>query len=990
MKRENKNLKIVFCLVAFLLLLPFLPAPVQASAPTEDKEPGIKVDSHTGIVEVKKGEWTRYDTFDEEKIFSGQIPSQLLEVSSAWKLAARLHGKVESQKREEVGWSPIWQARVLRDGDSVRTLDNSYLKIVLPDYTFVIVEPNTVVELKDFKPVKRSLVFKLKLVYGTVKSEIKKFMGKDASHEITTPNGAIAARGTEFEVKVDDEKTTVSLYEGELEITSFYDNKIFILKDSQQAVLWENKPADISQLVDQEPLEIVMAEPCSIPDKIDLTDSRTVEYTYDDVGNLVGVTDANRSVSYQTEPCIVSPRARMLFFTNKILDSSTVNGSTFIVMDEEGLPVDGFYEVGSTITFIPSRPLFGKIKVTLKGGSNGIRSKTGICLDEDYVLELNGTKKTLDFEEGVDFELTSTVPLKVDKLIILNNAGETTARDIVLSTPSFKTYFPNSFVKFDGISPDLPYEIKEEGENSAIEFKIDELKPHESLTIDISYNTLLFGRRYFQRLDVSNCKDYENISLVESYTKPGEGIESDDQIIINLSREIVGNEKNPFWKAYKIYDWITKTIRYDHDLVPSGGALATIEKGEGVCGDYAKLFMALARAAGIPSRYIILYVLDNYDVEAHASVEIYLPEYGWVPIDPTWGVEFNNFARQYSLLLPEFKEDGISKSYLYHLHGTNIENVEVNVSVDMSVLDLKTESSWIDSFGESFFKNMYELVLLSEIRGELDYLDRYNAHLDEDLFEVPKILKEDSIILIKNAIEAYKNNEYESIENDVDNSIKEHLVAISAPLSSLAQQSRDYLSNKTYTFYEKTVPVITDQIEYKTFDYDGALLELSNIIDEIHLVSNLLEENNHFEALNKFIEIYKTSRCFIDSMADDVYSEHCNPLILPEIDDMLDIPPEFIPELSVPPPSTSEFVYVISTLIVFVLLFIFWISMLIICLLRKEFRHLNKVSWFFIILILNFLGAVPYLILELIIGGTTKTRNLADSPRHPTSKKDVK
>ncbi|MBC7737833.1 MAG: transglutaminase family protein, partial [Candidatus Saccharibacteria bacterium] len=59
--------------------------------------------------------------------------------------------------------------------------------------------------------------------------------------------------------------------------------------------------------------------------------------------------------------------------------------------------------------------------------------------------------------------------------------------------------------------------------------------------------------------------------------------------------------------------------------------------GEGVCQDHAHVLSAVARAAGIPARYVSGYLFaDPAEVEheaAHAWAELHLPGLGWVGFD---------------------------------------------------------------------------------------------------------------------------------------------------------------------------------------------------------------------------------------------------------------------------------------------------------------------------------------------------------------------
>jgi transglutaminase-like putative cysteine protease len=67
-----------------------------------------------------------------------------------------------------------------------------------------------------------------------------------------------------------------------------------------------------------------------------------------------------------------------------------------------------------------------------------------------------------------------------------------------------------------------------------------------------------------------------------------------------------------------------------------------LQKGQGVCQDFAHIMTVLVRQLGIPCRYVSGYLFhrqedhDRSAVDAtHAWVEALLPELGWVGFDPT-------------------------------------------------------------------------------------------------------------------------------------------------------------------------------------------------------------------------------------------------------------------------------------------------------------------------------------------------------------------
>lgn len=109
------------------------------------------------------------------------------------------------------------------------------------------------------------------------------------------------------------------------------------------------------------------------------------------------------------------------------------------------------------------------------------------------------------------------------------------------------------------------------------------------------------------------------------------GIESASAEIVRQSKEIVGNEKSAYQAAQKIMDWVYKYI--DYTEVGSDSAIAILRNHKGNCESHARLYTALARAAGIPTRMVCGYVLDKQQFWGHAWVESYVGD--WIAIDPT-------------------------------------------------------------------------------------------------------------------------------------------------------------------------------------------------------------------------------------------------------------------------------------------------------------------------------------------------------------------
>ncbi|NMB74114.1 MAG: transglutaminase [Myxococcales bacterium] len=111
-------------------------------------------------------------------------------------------------------------------------------------------------------------------------------------------------------------------------------------------------------------------------------------------------------------------------------------------------------------------------------------------------------------------------------------------------------------------------------------------------------------------------------------------------VIVKAVAEAVGKEKNPYWIARRIYRYIHQRMHYERvggwDTAPQ-----VLARGSGSCSEYTFVFMAMCRTAGIPARYAGSVVMRqdeaSYDDVFHRWVEIWLPPYGWIPVDPSRG-----------------------------------------------------------------------------------------------------------------------------------------------------------------------------------------------------------------------------------------------------------------------------------------------------------------------------------------------------------------
>jgi transglutaminase-like putative cysteine protease len=111
--------------------------------------------------------------------------------------------------------------------------------------------------------------------------------------------------------------------------------------------------------------------------------------------------------------------------------------------------------------------------------------------------------------------------------------------------------------------------------------------------------------------------------------------------IRKFSRETVGDEKNPYRIAHKLFAAV--------DKIPWAGALEystisnisdyALHAGHADCGQQTLLLMTLLRLNGIPARWQSGMVFSDGDYDnLHDWGMLYLEPYGWVPMDVTTGI----------------------------------------------------------------------------------------------------------------------------------------------------------------------------------------------------------------------------------------------------------------------------------------------------------------------------------------------------------------
>jgi transglutaminase-like putative cysteine protease len=128
---------------------------------------------------------------------------------------------------------------------------------------------------------------------------------------------------------------------------------------------------------------------------------------------------------------------------------------------------------------------------------------------------------------------------------------------------------------------------------------------------------------------------------VRPYLESSLWLPSDDPSVKRTAAQIVAGKSTVLARARAIYDWMVEHTRQDPRIpgCGTGDVDRALAVRSGKCADLSSVYVALARAAGVPAREVFgLRLGKRGEVDIthghHCWAEFYLPGTGWVPVDP--------------------------------------------------------------------------------------------------------------------------------------------------------------------------------------------------------------------------------------------------------------------------------------------------------------------------------------------------------------------
>ena len=123
-------------------------------------------------------------------------------------------------------------------------------------------------------------------------------------------------------------------------------------------------------------------------------------------------------------------------------------------------------------------------------------------------------------------------------------------------------------------------------------------------------------------------------STIDAELQPEPLVQSDDSVIIAMARSIVRGERRAGRVADILMQWVYGNLEKKITIsVPS--AAQVLQERSGDCNEHTVLYVALARALGLPARTAsgVVYLRGNFYY--HAWPEVWIGQ--WVAVDPTFG-----------------------------------------------------------------------------------------------------------------------------------------------------------------------------------------------------------------------------------------------------------------------------------------------------------------------------------------------------------------
>jgi transglutaminase-like putative cysteine protease len=265
------------------------------------------------------------------------------------------------------------------------------------------------------------------------------------------------------------------------------------------------------------------------------------------------------------------------------------------------------------------------VRVPTGAGSGALMVRTAKGESNTVYFELDQSTGRRIFKDKRTYTLLSSVDIR--------NTSRRDGGGLYLWIPRIQESPSQRNVQLIKLDP--PAEI--ENYNGLMLFYLKE--PRRDVPYKISQTFILDRYTMESRIDSSRMPaDYDTERpLYKAYTASNVFTPATDVDIAAAAKANGGREPNPYIRSRRLYEYVLARMSYSapEKYAPAREGLAN-RKGDSYT--YATLYVALLRSSGVPARTIAGYIVNDSNIaRPHFWVEVYLPNFGWIPADPALG-----------------------------------------------------------------------------------------------------------------------------------------------------------------------------------------------------------------------------------------------------------------------------------------------------------------------------------------------------------------
>uniref|UniRef100_UPI003216B412 transglutaminase domain-containing protein n=1 Tax=uncultured Draconibacterium sp. TaxID=1573823 RepID=UPI003216B412 len=255
----------------------------------------------------------------------------------------------------------------------------------------------------------------------------------------------------------------------------------------------------------------------------------------------------------------------------------------------------------------------------------------------------------VDHEDNTIYEMTIRDGVKyirknkkTHKVVFTHNVecfgpGKIKTLDVYLGVPENRPNQDIDNITYNKKPADF---ITDKWDLTTAHFSYKDIKPGERATSEMTTTFNSYDVRYFLYPEQVGTLSEIPQQIKDQYLGDNDKYQINHEIVQNTVKKVVGDEQNPYWIVRKLHQYLIGHLHYlmdgAWDMAPT-----VLSQGHGSCSEYTFVFISLCKAAGLPARYVgstwIKKDEASMDDVYHRWVEVYLPNFGWVPTDPTHG-----------------------------------------------------------------------------------------------------------------------------------------------------------------------------------------------------------------------------------------------------------------------------------------------------------------------------------------------------------------